>query len=78
MSISILIPQLSLLANSIFLGYYVPSNGIYQTQELLSAIGICGIFYLTLVMIGNGLAAGLLMLMSRKAGETQIGNGTTF
>jgi multidrug resistance protein, MATE family len=67
--IAILIPQLSMLINTYFLGYYAPHVGLYQKQDLLSASGIAGIYYLTTVMVGYGLAGGLLMLMSRKAGE---------
>ncbi|MBK8145919.1 MAG: hypothetical protein IPK62_13510 [Bacteroidetes bacterium] len=40
-----------------------------HAQDLLSATGIAGIFYLTLTMIGYGLSSGVLMLMSRSAGK---------
>lgn len=68
-AIAILIPQLIILTNTFFLGYYQPSQGGVSHQALLAASGIAGIFYLTLVMIGYGLASGLLMLFSRRAGE---------
>jgi putative MATE family efflux protein len=67
--IAILIPQVNILTNTVFLGYYTPTHGDFSTQDLLAASGIAGIYYLTLVMIGYGLASGILMLMSRKAGE---------
>jgi putative MATE family efflux protein len=75
-AVSILIPQISMLTNTYFLGNYTPTLGLYQKQDLLSASGIAGIFYLTLVMVGYGLVSGLLMLMSRKAGENdKVGLG---
>lgn len=69
MAVSIFIPQLSMLCNSLFLGNYVPSTNQIGTQHILAASGIGGIYILTLTMIGFGLSSGLLMLMSRKAGE---------
>ncbi len=68
-SIAILIPQLSILTNTIFLGYYQPSHSLLTTQDLLAASGVAGIYYLTMVMVDYGLVSGILMLMSRKAGE---------
>lgn len=68
-SISILIPQVNILTNTLFLGYYHPSHTQYNIQDFLSASGIAGIYYLTLVMVGYGLSSGLLMLMSRRAGQ---------
>lgn len=56
-----LIPQLSYVMNTIFLG---------QFGELeLRVIGVSGIFYLTLAMVGYGLSNGIQMQMSRRAGE---------
>lgn len=78
-SISILIPQISILTNTLFLGNYIPSKSELTTQDLLSASGIAGIYYLTLVMIGYGMVSGILMLMSRKAGENDnVGVGKFF
>ncbi len=68
-AIAIFIPQINLLTNTLFLGYYTPLHSRFDTQSMLAASGIAGIFYLTMVMIGYGIASGLLMLMSRKAGE---------
>jgi len=68
-SIAILIPQLNILTNTLFLGYYKPSLSHFSTQDLLAASGVAGIYYLTMVMIDYGLVSGILMLMSRKAGE---------
>jgi len=56
-----LIPQLSYVANTIFLGRF---------GELeLRVIGVAGIFYLTLSMVGYGLSNGMQIQMSRRAGE---------
>ena len=71
-SIAILIPQVNMLTNTIFLGYYKPEGVIATTQDLLAASGIAGIYYLTIVMVGYGLSSGMLMLMSRKAGENDV------
>ncbi len=71
-SIAILIPQLNMLTNTVFLGYYRPNGVISSTQDLLAASGIAGIYYLTIVMVGYGLSSGMLMLMSRKAGESDV------
>lgn len=77
--ISILIPQLNLFTNTLFLGYYKPKIAGLSTQDLLSASGIAGIYYLTLVMICYGLVSGMLMFMSRSAGENEkSGIGKTF
>jgi putative MATE family efflux protein len=78
-SIGILIPQLNILTNTLFLGYYQPQVSTFSTQDLLAASGVAGIYYLTLVMMNYGLVAGILMLMSRKAGEKdEIGVGRLF
>ncbi len=71
-SIAILIPQVNMLTNTIFLGYYKPEGVVATTQDLLAASGIAGIYYLTIVMVGYGLSSGMLMLMSRKAGENDV------
>jgi putative MATE family efflux protein len=71
-SIAILIPQVNMLTNTVFLGYYKPEGVIATTQDLLAASGIAGIYYLTIVMVGYGLSSGMLMLMSRKAGENDV------
>ena len=68
-SIAILIPQLNILTNTLFLGYYKPSTPGLTTQDLLSASGVAGIYYLAMVMTDYGLVSGILMLLSRKAGE---------
>lgn len=78
-TIAILIPQVNIMTNTVFLGYYQPGHSVYTTQDLLAASGIAGIYYLTLVMVGYGLASGILMLMSRKAGENDsAGLGAIF
>jgi Na+-driven multidrug efflux pump len=71
-SISILIPQISILTNTLFLGNYKPTVNHLTTQDLLSVSGIAGIYYLTLVMIGYGMVSGMLMLMSRIGTTVQL------
>lgn len=51
-----------------FLGNYNSSNGLVKGKEALSVAGVAGIYYLIFAMICFGLANGILMLMSRKAG----------
>ncbi len=60
-SLSLLIPQISFLANNIFLGRV--------GERELAVSGIAGIFYLLLVMIGSGLANGVQIQIARRAGE---------
>ena len=60
-SLALMIPQISFLANTAFLG---------RLGELeLGVNGISGIYYLTLSMIGYGLSSGLQVQMARRAGE---------
>ncbi len=67
MMVAILIPQISMIVNTIFLGTY---NGYSITsQDMLAVMAVAGIYFLTLLMIGYGFSNGLLMLMSRAAGE---------
>lgn len=73
-SIAIFIPQINNLTNTLFLGYYEPANSLFSMKDLLAASGIAGIYYLTLVMVGYGVSSGLLMLMSRMAGENDKKN----
>lgn len=68
-SVSILIPQINMLTNTLFVSNYAAADVGLSQQDMLSASGIAGIFYLTFVMIGYGMVSGLLMLMSRRAGE---------
>jgi multidrug resistance protein, MATE family len=60
-SLSILIPQISFLTNTAFLGR--------MGEMELGVNGITGIFYLTLSMIGYGLSSGIQVQMARRAGE---------
>lgn len=61
MLFAMLIPQASFVANAVFLGAY---------GELeLRVIGIAGVSYLILAMIGHGLSNGLQIQMSRRMGE---------
>ena len=59
--IALLIPQISYLANAVFLGHYGEAE--------LRVIGVAGVFYLALSMVGYGLSNGMQILMARRAGE---------
>jgi putative efflux protein, MATE family len=60
-SLALLIPQISFLTNTIFLGRL--------GERELGVNGISGIFYLTLSMIGYGLNNGIQIQLARRAGE---------
>lgn len=60
-SLALAIPQISFLANTIFLGRY--------GERELGVNGVAGIFYLTLSMIGYGLSSGIQIQLARRAGE---------
>ncbi|MGN6478440.1 MAG: MATE family efflux transporter [Flavipsychrobacter sp.] len=60
-SMALLIPQVSFLTNTAFLGRV--------GERELAVNGITGIFYMTLSMIGYGLASGIQVQMARRAGE---------
>ncbi len=60
-SLSLAIPQISFLANTAFLGRY--------GERELGVNGVAGIFYLTLSMIGYGLASGVQIQLARREGE---------
>jgi MATE family multidrug resistance protein len=60
-SLSLLIPQVSFMANAVFLGK------LGQMQLVVN--GLCSIFYLLLTFIGFGLSNGIMVLLSRRAGE---------
>lgn len=63
-SLALIIPQVSFLINTAFLG---------RLGELeLGVNGVSGIFYLALSMIGYGLSNGLQVQMARRAGENNI------
>lgn len=63
-SLSLLIPQVSFMANAVFLG---------QLGKMELVInGLTSIFYLLLTYIGFGLSNGILVLLSRRAGENDI------
>jgi len=63
-SLSILIPQVSFMANAVFLGRL-------GKMELV-VNGLTSIFYLLLTYIGFGLSNGVLVLLSRRMGERDI------
>jgi MATE family multidrug resistance protein len=60
-SLSLLIPQISFMANAVFLGRL--------GQMELVVNGLTSIFYLLLTYIGFGLSNGIMVLLSRRAGE---------
>lgn len=60
-SLSLFVPQVSFMANAIFLGRL--------GQLELVANGLASIFYLLLTYIGFGLSNGVMVLLSRRAGE---------
>lgn len=60
-TLAILIPQINMLTNSIFLGRL--------SEEALGNAGITGVFYLIFAVAGNGLNNGLQNVFSRSAGS---------
>jgi multidrug resistance protein, MATE family len=70
-SLSLLIPQISFMANAVFLGQL--------GQMELVVNGLTSIFYLLLTYIGFGLSNGIMVLLSRRAGENDMkGMSRTF
>jgi multidrug resistance protein, MATE family len=63
-SLSLLIPQISFMANAVFLGQL--------GQMELVVNGLTSIYYLLLTYIGFGLSNGIMVLLSRRAGEKDI------
>ena len=66
-TLAILIPQINMLTNSIFLGQL--------STEALGNAGITGVFYLIFAVAGNGLNNALQTVFSRNAGS---GNSEAF
>lgn len=62
-SLAILVPQVNLITNNIFLGNY--------SQEVLATASITGVYYLIFAMIGVGLNNGLQTLIARRSGENR-------
>ena len=60
-AVAMLIPQISFLTDTIFLGRL--------GERELGANGMAGIFYLVLAMVGVGLTNGIQVQLSRRAGE---------
>src|SRR3982750_4673244 len=60
-TLSILIPQINLLTNNIFLGNL--------STEALGNAGITGVYYLIFAVVGNGLNSGMQSVFSRHAGS---------
>jgi putative MATE family efflux protein len=64
-SLALLVPQLNLIINNIFLSHY--------SQQSLASASITGVYYLLFASIGYGLNNGLQALISRRAGENRPG-----
>lgn len=64
-SLALLVPQLNLIINNVFLGHY--------SETSLAIASITGVYYLIFGGIGYGLNNGLQMLISRRAGENRPG-----
>lgn len=62
-ALAIMVPQLNMVANTIFLSH------VGETE--LGAAGITGVYYLVFALVGNGLNSGLQALISRRAGENK-------
>jgi MATE family multidrug resistance protein len=60
-TLAILIPQINLLVNSIFLGHY--------SEEALGNAGVTGVFYLIFAVSGHGLSNAMQSVFSRYAGS---------
>ncbi len=70
-SLSLLMPQISFMANAVFLGR------LGQLELVVN--GLTSIFYLLLTYIGFGLSNGIMVLLSRRAGENDMqGMSRTF
>lgn len=68
-SFSLLVPQISFLANAAFLGR------VGATEMVIN--GLASIFYLLLNWVGYGLASGIMVVLSRRIGEqrwTELNN----
>ena len=63
---AMIIPNINFLTNNIFLG----GLGV---KELGNA-GITGVYYLIMMVCGNGLSAAMQSLISRRGGEGNIGD----
>ncbi|MGG9972145.1 MATE family efflux transporter [Ferruginibacter sp. SUN002] len=64
-TLAILIPQINMLTNSIFLGKY--------DTEALGNAGITGVYYLIFAVAGNGLNNAMQSVFSRHAGSGDTG-----
>jgi MATE family multidrug resistance protein len=62
-SLALLVPQLNLIINNIFLSHF--------NQQALASASITGVYYLLFASIGYGLNNGLQALIARRAGENR-------
>ena len=60
-ALALLVPQLNLVINSIFLGHH--------SEQSLAMASLTGVYYLMFAAIGFGLNNGMQTLISRRAGE---------
>lgn len=60
-ALALIVPQLNLVINSIFLGHH--------SEQSLALASLTGVYYLIFAAIGFGLNNGLQTLISRRAGE---------
>ncbi|HEU4469850.1 MAG TPA: MATE family efflux transporter, partial [Flavisolibacter sp.] len=62
-ALAMMVPQLNLIINNIFLGHH--------SEQSLAVAAITGVYYLVFAGIGFGLNNGLQTLLSRRAGENR-------
>jgi multidrug resistance protein, MATE family len=62
-ALALLVPQLNLIINGVFLGHH--------SEQSLAIASITGVYYLVFAGIGFGLNNGLQTLISRRAGENR-------
>src|SRR5215218_8923829 len=62
-ALALLVPQLNLITNNIFLGHY--------NEHSLALASITGVYYLVFASIGFGLNNGLQTLIARRSGENR-------
>lgn len=69
LSISIFIPQLSILANTIFLGHYENTQSGISGSDSLTVMSVAGTFYLVFSTMLYGFSSAVMSFMSRESGK---------